>query len=159
MALIASAEVYNIPFETIGLHFESPAGTRITDYDVYNSLGNIDFEFSDGHKMSAYIYEVSDWEEKLNTAESSEEFWHGYGSYEDESPLTTTPLQNGDYTTYGRYIDYQTMHTKITRTLDLNEDGYVDYYVNWISNGKVDESFMNSLAITTDVYSIEPDWD
>lgn len=147
---------YSYDFETLGLDFSTPVGNPVASDNKYTSF--ISITLADGASMMGEINKLYSWEDSGSTATAAEKLW-GASSYDDHSPLTTSRLDNGDYVIYGRYLSGQYMSTKAVRTLDLNKDGQIDYYVVWDGSGKIDQDTITYIASHTSIRTLKPKWD
>lgn len=147
---------YSYDFETLGLDFYTPVGKPVVSDDKYTSF--IRINLANSASMTGEIDKLYSWEDSSSTAIAAEKLWGG-SNYDDHSPLTTSRLDNGDYVVYGRYLSGQYMNTKALRTLDLNNDGQIDYYVVWDGSGKIDQDTITYIAAHTSVRTLKPKWD
>ena len=147
---------YSYDFETLGLDFSTPSGNPLTrDHRFTSSIAII---LEDGASMMGGIEKLYSWEDSSSTANAVEVLW-GESNYDDHSPLVTSRLDNGDYVVYGRFLSGQYMMTKALRTLDLNNDGQIDYYVVWAGSGKIDQDTITYIAAHSSIRTLKPKWD
>lgn len=152
----SDGNIYSYDFETLGLDFSTPLENPIVDDSKYTSF--IRINLADDVSMTGEIEEMYSSEDSSSTASTAESLWDA-SYYDDHSPLTTSRLDNGDYVVYGRYLSGQSMNTKALRTIDLNNDGQIDYYIVWDGSEKIDQDLITYIAMHSGVRTLKPKWD
>jgi hypothetical protein len=154
----SACENYSHNFESLGLDFSTPEGNPIIEM---SDDGNTEYFFivlQDGTSMYGIIEDPDLLVDKSLTSANAESLWIGRGNKE-HSPLTTDRLEDGSYVVSGRYLDGQSMHTKALTVIDLDNDGDIDYCVDWIAFEKIDLNIITYIATHTNLRAIEPKWD
>jgi hypothetical protein len=163
LALVATTgfsacEDYSHNFETLKLDFSTPEGNPVIEMSDDRITEYFLIVLKDGTSMYGIIEDPDLPNDKSLTSENAESLWLGRGNKE-HSPLTTERLADGSYVVSGRYLDGQSMHTKALTVIDLDNDGVIDYCIDWISFEKIDLNIITYIATHTDLRAIEPKWD
>lgn len=154
---LSACEDYSYDFAALRLDFSTPEGNPVIEIRDNDNTNFIFIILQNGTSMYGIIEEPSLLDNRSLTPENAELLW--IGRNKEHSPLTKIRLKNGDYVVSGRYLDGQSMHTQAVTVIDLNNDGKIDYYVQWVAFEKIDLDLITYIAEHTKLGTFEPKWD
>lgn len=154
------SRTYTYDFESLQLGFTTPADDAVISDDQSIDLDDVFLNMQSGISVYAIINEVHP-HGLQSTAENARELWTYTGKRAENKPhepLNETRMDDGGYVVWGRFLSDQQMNTEALKTFDLDGDGTMDYYVDWVAFDKIDLNFISYMAEHTTLKRKAVNW-